>query len=240
MNIVIVHLGTLPEILASTSIIKVLNKKFNNPNITFILKEDKAKDIFAFNKKIKTFFIHDLPDDILRGRIFDLLINLHPSYYSDTLIKFNEAIGFNYSPNSDYLYNIMYGENKSNNNLFQIYYSLLGLKWNGEGYDFCYFPKSRSKKERIGIAVSSAFLRTYVKKSLRKDLWVIPFKQNLLKQADEVNKCGTIITDNLLICNLAIALRKHVYFLKIIPMNYNIEFFGNGQYFEVPIELLQK
>ena len=44
---------------------------------------------------------------------------------------------------------------------------------------------------------------------------------------DEVNRCKDIITDDILTMNMAIYLRKRIYFLETAPVNLKLEFFGS-------------
>ena len=119
----------------------------------------------------------------------------------------------------------------------------MGMEWHGEGYDIKYYPQSKTKKNKIGIAVANANLRNYITKKQKIDnkrLWHIPYKKNLLKRLDEVNRCNEIITDDFLTFNLVVYLRKYVYFLQTIPYMFKLEYFGKGKIINVPQEIIRQ
>ena len=125
--------------------------------------------------------------------------------------------------------------------LFQLYYKLAGLKWKGEGYDIGYYPKTRTKKNRAGIAVANSNLRSYILNELKLDnssVWNLPRKKNILRKMDEINKCKRIITDDIIIFHLALSLRKYVHFLKTFPLNFNLELFKSGEIYDVPLSTI--
>ena len=61
----------------------------------------------------------------------------------------------------------------------------------------------------------------------------VRIRKRILKSIDEVNRCKTIITDDMFIVHAALALRKKVHFLDINNLNMNIEFFGQGQHYHI-------
>ena len=81
-------------------------------------------------------------------------------------------------------------------------------------------------------------LRNYILEELKLDnskVWNIPYKKNIFKKMDEINKCKRIITDDITMFHLAVNLRKYVYFLKTFPINFKLELFGRGEIYEVPL-----
>jgi hypothetical protein len=137
---------------------------------------------------------------------------------------------------------ILYGDEVTNMNLFQIYYRLIGSSWRGQGYDLQYRPRTKSRKSRIGLAVANPNLRYFINDNLNLELsklWVIPFKNNIYRKMDEINKCKTIVTDDFITMHLALYLRKYVHFLRTIPANFNVEMFGSGYCYDVPVMCLR-
>jgi len=65
-------------------------------------------------------------------------------------------------------------------------------------------------------------------------IWYIPYKKNIFKRMDEINRCKKIITDDFLTLHLSLYLRKYVYFLQTLPSNTKIELFKNGEIHQVP------
>ena len=116
------------------------------------------------------------------------------------------------------------------------------MKWKGQGYDFDYYPKSRCKKNRTGLAVANANLRSFIIDKLSLDeskLWVIPYRKNIFKKIDEVNRCKRIVTDGFFTMNVASYLKKNIYFLKTVPYTTRIEIFGNGYIYNVPSNIIK-
>jgi hypothetical protein len=123
-----------------------------------------------------------------------------------------------------------------------MYFMLAGLKWHGEGYDFHYYPKSKAKKDTSGISVVNNNLKHYILGKLKLNLSEVcnlPHKKNLYNKIDELNKCQNIITDDFFTLNLALFLRKNVYFLETIPFNFPLELFGIGKVFKIPKKFVQ-
>ena len=126
--------------------------------------------------------------------------------------------------------------------VLQLYFILSGLTWKGEGYDIGYCPKTKTQKNRIGVCVVNANVRNYVLDNLEidnKKIWYIPYKKNIFKKMDEINRCKKVITDDLTIFHLAIAMRKYVYYLETFPLNTKLEFFNSGEVFKVPMNNIE-
>ena len=70
-------------------------------------------------------------------------------------------------------------------------------------------------------------------------IWHIPYKKNIFKYMDQINKCHKIITDDFTTFHLAMTLRKYVYFLRTSPLNMKLELFGNGEIYKVPNRVFQ-
>ncbi len=247
MRILITHLGNINEILPATSVFKKIKNKIYNSQIHWLIKNKQDKYIFKYNKSIdKIMCMHDIK--FVKDKLcYDALINLHPdtSFQKYIITKdIKNFLGFGYNDNLNSLVNSFNEDNdyKYNMSLFQIYYKTLKETWKGEGYDIGYHPKTKIKKNRIGIAVAHANLRNYIIEKLqieKEKLWYVPYKKNIFKKMDEINKCKKIITDDLTTLHLSMTLRKYVYFLQSLPFNTKIELFNKGLIYHVPKQILQ-
>ena len=240
MKIAIINLGSVSDNIASTSIIRGIKKQSINSDITFITNPE-CVDVYKHNKNVGRIISFDEFKD--KKYFYDLLINLYPILPETDCpnIHLSEAIGFNFCKEYDEFKDVFLGKKEYNINIFQLYYKLSGLTWKGEGYDLNYYPRSKSKKNRVGIVVANANLRNYVLDKLKLDnskVWNLPYKKNVFKKMDEINKCKRIITDDLSIFHLAISLRKYVYFLKTFPLNLKLELFKSGEIYEVPLNII--
>ena len=234
MKIIIINLGSPCECLLSTSLIKGLRKKYKDPEIHFLVKTNECQRLFEFSKYVhNSIRINSVPKEFLDTE-FDLAINLSADTNFDAIkLKAKRKKGFFMSEDTGKYKKAIYGESKINKNIFQIYYSLAGLVWEGEGFSFCYNPKSKSKKNRTGLLIANAVLRKYIMNKLNLDyskIWNIPYRKNIFQIMDEVNKCGTLVTDDFTTMNIGLCLRKEIHFLKTLPYTTKIELFGNKLY----------
>lgn len=203
--------------------------------ITWLVGDSKHKIFFSYNKNVE---LVETVDDFKPQGYYDKFIPLFVPAEEEFL-----------KPNSPYkklssfykYWTILAGQKHTSLSLFQVYYALAGITWHGQGYDITYYPKTKSKNNRIGIAISNAKLRNYVSDKLVVPYtpYYVPYKENIYRKLDEINKCKQIVTDDELTMNLALYLRKYVYFLKTIPMNMRIEMFNHGEIFNVPSDLLR-
>jgi hypothetical protein len=238
MKILITNLGSLIDNVVSTSIIRgILNEK-KDSEIYWCVNNNINKDFLKYNKNIKYVFSFDELSNY--EGYFDLWINLFPNFPQNSCEKVTveQAIGVDFNP----YFNEFFDEsiNKSNMNIFQMYYKIVGLSWRGHGYFLGYFPKNKTKKSKVGVAVANTNIRNYIFEKLELEtsqLWYIPYKKSIFKKMDEINRCKSIITDDLLTFHLAVSLHKYVYFLKTFPVPYKLEFFGKGEIFEVPSKI---
>lgn len=245
MKILIMHSGTPCECFIASSLLQGFKKiDYKYPEVFVVVNDKECESIFEHNTRVKKVYVHDkIPNEIFKIT-FDKVIVLHPGVEKDFIesIESSEKSGFHCSEDSEYYFDIMYGRKKTKMNLFQIYYKMSGMKWHGQRYDFNYFPKSRSKENRTGIAVANANLRNYIINRLHLDesnLWVIPYKNSIFKKMDEINKCKRIITDDFFTLNIAVYLKKSMYFLKTLPYTTRIEMFGNGYIYNVPTTIVK-
>ena len=243
MKILITNFGTITDNIISSSILKRLKRRIEKTDITWCVKQKDHKDIFRYNKTINK--VISLEELINVEDTFDLLINLDPflPHKICNKVKIVDTLGFGFNEEINSFESVIKGDKQMKGmNTFQMYYKLAGMTWKGEGYDIGYYPRSKSKKSRAGVAVANANLRNYLSDELSLDsmkLWHIPYKNNVFKRMDEINKCSKIVTDDMLTLHLALSLRKYVYFLKTTPMNTKIEFFGNGEIYEVPKKIFE-
>lgn len=247
MNILLIHLGTQCECFIASSVIKGLKKKYiqEEPlHIYCVVMYTQCEQIYKYNKNVKKVYnIHKVPYEVQKMH-FDLVINLDPNFDEDKYFWTNatERKGFNYDEVGEKTWQYMYDCKKTRKNLFQMYFLLAGLKWHGEGYDFHYYPKTKTKKNTSGISVVNNNLKHYILGKLKLQLSEvknIPYKRNLFNRIDELNRCHNIITDDFFTFNLALFLRKNVYFLETVPFNFPLELFGIGKVFKIPKRFVQ-
>jgi len=252
MKILIIHLGNIRQLIPATSVIKGIKKKIKNSSISWVVDKKEYKYMFKFNRLIDE--VMSLSELKGKNETFDFLINLYPKLNFLDCLNVKVLYAFDYNFNNEFkdFIDVINGEESNYNmNIFQMYYRLAGLTWRGEGYELGYYPRSKSKSNRMGLAVANANLRNYVHDNLLKidssnknkiqsmKLWHIPYKKNIFKRMDEINKCNKIITDDLTTFHLSMYLRKYVYFLETIPLNIKLEFFNNGEIYKVPKTIIQ-
>ena len=238
MKILIVHLGSISQTLPATSVIKGIKNKIKKSHITWVIEKEENKYIFKYIKGIdKVISFKEIQKS---NKVFDVLINLHPKFPHNKCYDLKIKNAFDYDFNDEFksFVDILYGkESTVDFNVFQMYYKLSGLTWKGEGYNLGYFPKNKAKSKRVGIAVAHAGLRNYVADEINLDsmkIWYIPYKKNIFKRMDEINRCKKIITDDFLTLHLSLYLRKYVYFLQTMPSSTKIELFKSGEIYQVP------
>jgi hypothetical protein len=239
MNIVIAHSGSLKDCFIASSVNRGLRKEYKKSKIIWIVDTKSIKDIFVHNNCQ----VYTLGEIDKYKENCDLFINLYPGCekFLMSIIKPKCAIGFGLSEELNKYHGVLCKSEKSKMNLFQIYFRLAGLVWRGESYDCYIIPKTKSKKNRIGLAISESKLKTYIKDNIKEEefkLWHVPYKKDFLKYIDEINKCTKIVTDDVLTAHISIYLRKYVYFLETYQNNTKIEFFNNGEIFKVPRSVL--
>jgi len=234
METLIVHLGNQRECFVSTCILRSLN----NTKIDYVVKDEKTRCIFKYNKKVRNVYTkHKFKNHI--DKIYNKIIYLAPQQLE---IEAEEKLGFGYHKESKRFYDAIYGNKRINKNIFQIYFNLANMKWHGESYCLYYKPKTKVKKYRTGLALSNINLKRYIISKMKlneSNLWEVPYKENIFKRIDELNRCNNIITDDSFIMHLSIFLRKYVCFLKTFPQTTKIEMFGKGKIFPVPLTLIK-
>jgi len=241
MDIVITHLGNISQLIPVTSVIKGIKKQKVFTNITMVVAKEEFCYIYKYNKDInKTITLAEFSQE---HASYDLLINLYPYFPEDLYInpEIKQATGFYFYKAYDQFVESLIGDKIfPDMNIHQLYFILSGLTWQGEGYELGYYPKTKTHKNRVGVCVANANVRNYVLDNLDledKRIWYIPYKKNIFRKMDEINRCKKIITDDLIIFHLAIALRKYVYYLNTFPLNTELEFFNMGEIYKVPMNI---
>lgn len=237
MNICVINLGKIEDCFISSVINQGLVKKYPDSNIDWLVGCESTKQLMSFSKNIRHVF---LPSDQMSS--YDLFINLTPFFHpSDPLVSNAQIIGFNTSDKKEF-YDILYGNKKTKMNIFQVYFNLLDMTWRGEGFDIKYYPKNRQKKGYTGLLTSNINLRNFLKEKLelnKMKVSQIPFRKNIFKKMDEINRYEFVITDDWFSMNLSIALKKQVHYLKVFPINTKLEFFNNGYIYEIPTSVVR-
>ncbi len=240
MKICVVHLGDICDCFVASSINKGLVKKYGDADITWIVQGDEQRSLFDFSD-VSAMKMSDILHKPIQK--YDLLINLSPHVHpADPAISADSLVGFNFSSSSKNYYNIIHGNSTTKMNLFQVYFKLADLTWKGESYGITYFPKSKARKDVAGVAIDHAKLRHYVNDHIEMDtlrMMLVPYKKNIFKRMDEINKASYVITDDQLTMHIGIFLRKYVHFLETMPMNARPEFFGKGKIYKVPSQIVK-
>ncbi|KKL70331.1 hypothetical protein LCGC14_2105940, partial [marine sediment metagenome] len=112
MKILIVHLGTLSQLLPATSIIKRLSKK-SKCDITWVVELEENKKIFIYNKLIKRVITFAELRDM--EEIFDVLINLYPKFPHKKCknVEIKAAFDYNFENEFKNFIDIMYNKRLS-------------------------------------------------------------------------------------------------------------------------------
>jgi hypothetical protein len=238
MKIALIHLGNLSQLIPSSSVMNGISKYPIQPEITWVVNSKNLTYIHKYNHLVKE--VLSLEEFINKEAYYDILINLYPffPYNVSCNFDFKYALGFGFDPEMD-CFKKVFEEYHGfmDMNCFQLYFKLCGLSWKGEGYSIKYFPKNRCHQNRIGMLVSNINLKNYVTENLdlhNMKLWYIPYKKNMFKKMDEINKCKKIITDDITTLHLSLCLRKYVYFLSTSAHPLNIELFNSGEIYQVP------
>lgn len=239
MKVAIAHLGPIFELVSASSVIKGIKKQSVKTDITWVVADDHTY-IFKYNKDVRRTL--SASEFWSQEEEYDLFINLWPA---PVQVKDNlkECTGFGFYSEFEQFKGALLNKTsfpKMSN--LQLYFLLAGLKWKGEGYNINYYPKTKTKKNRVGMSAANANLRNYVLDNLEiddKKIWHIPYKKNIFKKMDEINRCKKIITDDLLTFHLSLALRKYVYYLETYPHTLRLELFKIGQLYSVPYSYLK-
>lgn len=239
MRLAIAHLGSVGECFVASALNRRLRGRDPDVLIDWIVASDESKQAFEYAKNVSSLTLDEFAKT---DRKYNGLLSLHPDFPVEMIPSDCEGFGFGFDRDADEYYDILMGRKKARMNLFQVYFRIAGLIWRGESYDMSYYPRSKSKKNRAGIAIANARLRQYVSDNL--DLpdmknWIVPYKKSIFRRMDEINRCRHIVTDDFLTMHLAIFLRKYVHYLDVVPRNVRLEFFGNGRVYPIPVAFLR-
>lgn len=236
---VVVNLGTITDLVMSTSLNKGL-KKIGYSQIDWVVSDPFAIHVFEYNESSRAILYDNELDNL--DPEYDLCINLQRDLDAKNIkINAKEYRGFGTGELVNKYSYVLQGSEETNMNMFQIFYRIAGLTWKGESCDLPYYPKTRSKKNRAGVAVAHASLRRYIEDNLDLNsmrIWTVPHRKNVLRHMDEINRCSAIVTDNLLTANLAVLLRKEIHYMMTLPLNFKLEFFGTGKIYPVPSSVI--
>ena len=227
MKYLILQKNNWSNLLLLTSLIKNLGIK----NQIDLYTDEDGKNIFKYSKLCNFIELSNIKSN------YDIVLNY--SYTLDCLdlmdsLRVEEKFGFghrNFGIGSE-LWNkfIIEKEQKTNSCDFQLFYGIANLKWKGEGYNLRYYPKFKSSQIAIGYFFNNEQLVKLVKKHIKySPLIKIPKLDKICDQIDEINPCKQIVTDDINIARIGIALRKYVYYVLEKSLSYRLQFFGCGK-----------
>lgn len=232
-KILILHSGDKSDAIILNSLIKRL---ISSNELTIECSSDTA-DIF----RLGGFDTFPLGKKSSQDS-YDYAINFSPEEDCTDImsqVESNEKLGygrddsglFYYNEGTQLHYSAKYIKILTTANQFQLVYGIAREKWKGEGYYLKYFPRNKMRKSMTGVAIRNLHLKEFIFKGLQLQLshiQSIPIKQNIQKQIDEVNRCKSIITDDMLLLNIGLALHKRVEMLATKTIPYKLELFGEG------------
>jgi hypothetical protein len=227
MKIVLVQSGPGHDVLVLGSLIIGLHKKYQGSQIIWV-GSPKFFDLVKYNRRIRRCV--DIGQELTFSGLSlfyntDLCIN--PSNTKEAKKFVSSLSAKNYlgfikqgavDRHAEFFHKVTSGEISTCKTILDLYFTLAGLKWSGEGYGLSYYPRKRQDKEHgsyLNIATPFA------------EASPINLPKKLLAQFDVINQFKNVHTDNLFVAHAAIALRKHLYFYADLP--YKLEFFGKGK-----------
>lgn len=231
-RVLVISFNNTTDAIIMTSIVRTLVN--NNHTVIFAGDYESAK-MLSYSPCSAIPITSSMPEH-------DMVINLSPSSLCSKITSSSPASAkFGYGSVNDELVFLNDGAKKhyecrylhwtTDSSLIQLSYACAGLTWKGEGYDIKYYPKYKSQKSLLGLAIKNLRLKHFVKNNLDADtlqMCEIPLKNNLLQQIDEINRCKQIITDDEGILHISISLRKHTQYLIDHEPTYRMEMFGSG------------
>lgn len=231
----VIQIGQLSDTILLTGVIK---KLIEDGNSIHCVVDRQSGEIFRY---IKNTIIDSIDAPNLQKE-YTTAINLSPQITCTSIMekvsaenKFGYGVEngnlsfFNYGAEVHYKHKYMGEQTKSN--LFQLIFNLAGYTWQGEGYHLPYFPRNKTKKYLTGLVIRDQLLRSYIRDNIKlsqSKTYTVPFKRDILKQIDEMNRCKNIVTDDFGIMHLGLALRKGVEMIVKRKPSFEIEMFGSG------------
>jgi len=239
MNTMVVNLNSLLDCFISSSINNRIKKLHPESSITWLVKDADVQSLFRYTKNVRCITLGELEKN--NNITYDWIINYSFNVRQDNIpVKSLKNSGVNFEKKG-YFADILQGKRKTDMNIFQVYYKLAGLIWNGEGYGIKYYPKTKAHKNRVALCINHSKLKHYINDNLDLNeikVRLIPFKKNIFKRLDEINKCKHIVTDDLLVAHLSLFLRKKVHFLQTFDLNIRLEMFGSGTSYRIPSQFI--
>ena len=136
-------------------------------------------------------------------------------------VRATHTIGFDKngatSRQAEFFKNVILGKISTQKTMLQLYYDLVQLRWQGEGYGLSYYPKMK-QTEQCGSFMT---IHDQSKKCSK-----IYMPEEVLNRLDTINRYAEIITDDVFTAHAAIALRKQCLLVADLPCQ--MEFFGKG------------
>lgn len=223
--------------LAFTTLFKRFSGKDDSGDSLYISVPAEFHDLYRYQKRVDSIFVDNPKED------FDICYNVFPSSSGCEILnrcQSDQKIGYAFEDNkivgthqaAEKLKNCLLNKQKTNKSLLQIFHNVCKFSWHGQGYNLHYFPRTKTKKNKTGIAVADDSIRKYIKDNLNlqmSEIWHVPLRKNLLKRLDEINRVDRIVTDDLFTAHAGSSLRKHVEFIDLHNNCVPIEFFGRGR-----------
>ncbi|MBC8294263.1 MAG: hypothetical protein H8E55_00485 [Pelagibacterales bacterium] len=221
MNILILFDDTKKFCMLISSVVMPLRRRFPNISIEVSSSSDYCRKFLSHMPGIASVADNVYLKSYDKIYCFDDRIS-HLIEYST--IECEEYIGYRFSNGAisftcdsvkDFFSHYCLRD-KCDTNILDSFFKIFGLKWNNEGFNIKYNPRSKSVDGRNGIAIANSNLRSFVKQNLfdkGEKLWHIPLRQDPLKCIDEVNRCSNIVTDSILYAFIGSFLRKKIIFL---------------------------
>lgn len=224
MKIIVIQSGPAYEVLLLSGVLIGLKKKY--PDAKTLWVGDPAYfPLIKFNKRIKKHLnIHKSGDlaaltsfygsDVCYNTSLDRSAQKFASTTnSKVYYGFNERGAVDGS--ATFFQNVLTNQLITRKTILDLYYNLAGMTWHGEGYGLSYYPRHKQSKG-TGIYCQS-------------EIWMegekLTLPINLLQKFDTINQYAHIITDDLFVLHVALALRKKATFVGNLP--YNLNFQGN-------------
>ena len=218
MKIIVVHDGPDYEILLLTSILIGLKKKYNNSKILWV-GDPRSFCLIKYNKRVKKCLnvtkVYDLAaTDFYKS---ELCVNISSNTQAQRFASICEAqefAGFDangpVNRSAEFFQKIVNNNLKTNKTILDLCYSLIDVKWKGEGYGLGYYPRKKQSKE-CGVFLQET----------SDEGEIIELPDELLAKFDTLNQFAHIITDDLFVLHAGLALRKKVTFQGDLPYKPN-------------------
>jgi len=221
MRLIVIHSGPEHEVLLLTSLLIGLKKKYGTSAKILWVGDPAFFCLVKYNKRVKKCFninqVMDLPT-ITNFYGSDACINISLDNKSGRFASMcgaKQYFGFDkdgpIDRNAEFAQKVIKGEIKTNKTALDLYYSLIGSKWKGEGYGLSYYPRNKQSKE----------CGTYLIDETIPDCDLISLPDEFLPKFDTLNQFAQIVTDDIFVLHAGLALRKKVTFRGDLPYKPN-------------------